>query len=117
MTTAPPSTQPSGSDWRGVAAESMDDVPQKTSLLLRDRSRRLLGSLLRPHRRVLAVVLGVVLVENAARLAIPFLVAVGIDRGIPPMQAGEGSQVLSRSPRSCWRWWRCRPCPGRCSSP
>ncbi|MBA2739280.1 MAG: ABC transporter ATP-binding protein [Nocardioidaceae bacterium] len=81
-------------DWRGVAAESQDDFTDRVSLLLRDRSRRLLSSLLRPHRRTLAVVLAVVLVENAARLAIPYLVKVGIDSGIPPMQAGAGSRVL-----------------------
>jgi len=81
-------------DWRGVAAESQDDVTTRASVLLRDRSRRLLGSLLRPHRRALGLVGLVVLVENAARLSIPFLVKEGIDEGIPPMQAGEGSRVL-----------------------
>ena len=86
--------RPSGATGAASPPSRSDDVPQKTSLLLRDRSRRLLGVLLRPHRQVLSVVLVVVLVENAARLAIPYLVKVGIDRGIPPMLAGEGSQVL-----------------------
>ena len=81
-------------DWRGVAAESHEAVPDRASLVLRERSRRLLGSLLRPHKKVLFTVFAVVLIENAARLSIPYLVAVGIDHGIPPMQAGEGSQVL-----------------------
>ena len=40
-------------DWRGVAAENNDDLPDQTTLLLRERSRRLLGNLLRPHRRVI----------------------------------------------------------------
>ena len=31
-------------DWRGVAAEDNDDIPDKVSLVLRERSRRLLGS-------------------------------------------------------------------------
>ena len=87
------STQPS-SDWRGVAAESMEEVSDKTSLILRDRSRRLLGSLLRPHKKALLIVLAVVLVENAARLAIPFLVKEGIDSGIPPIQRGDGNRTL-----------------------
>ena len=82
------------SDWRGVAAEAHEDVTERASLVLRDRSRRLLGSLLRPHKKTLLIVFAVVLVENAARLSIPFLVAVGIDKGIPPMQSGEGSRVL-----------------------
>ena len=94
--TATPETpqQASERDWRGVAAEGMDDVPQQTSLLLRDRSRRLLGSLLRPHRGLLTAIFAVVLVENAARLVIPYLVKEGIDRGIPAIQAGEGNGVL-----------------------
>jgi ATP-binding cassette subfamily B protein len=81
-------------DWRGVAAEDRDDIPDKVGLLLRDRSRRLLGDLLRPHRRALWFVLGVVLLENAARLAIPYLVKEGIDKGIPPMLDGNGSGTL-----------------------
>jgi ATP-binding cassette subfamily B protein len=80
--------------WRGVAAEDVDEVAASMSLVLRDRSRRLLGSLLRPHRRVLGWILVAVLVENAARLAIPYLVKQGIDAGIPPMRAGSGPSVL-----------------------
>jgi ATP-binding cassette subfamily B protein len=69
--------------WRGVGNEQTEDVPEHVSLLLRARSRRLVRLLLRPHRRLLAFVLTVVVIENAARLAIPYLVKVGIDRGIP----------------------------------
>ena len=81
-------------DWRGVAAEQQDEIPEKTSLLLRERSRRLLGDLLRPHRKVILWLIAVVVAENAARLAIPYLVKVGIDRGIPPVLASEGAQTL-----------------------
>jgi ATP-binding cassette, subfamily B, bacterial len=81
-------------DWRGVAAEDRDDLSEQVGLLLRDRSRRLLGSLLRPHRKALYFALAVVVLENAARLAIPYLVGRGIDKGIPPMVAGEGSSTL-----------------------
>jgi ABC-type multidrug transport system fused ATPase/permease subunit len=81
-------------DWRGVAAEDRDDLSEQVGLLLRDRSRRLLGSLLRPHRKALYFALAVVVLENAARLAIPYLVGRGIDKGIPPMVAGEGSGTL-----------------------
>jgi len=94
-TAAPDTTTPDTSaDWRGVAAENRDSLSDSVSLLLRERSRRLLGSLLRPHRRTLWVLAGIVLVENASRLAIPYLVKEGIDRGIPPMRAGDGSQTL-----------------------
>ena len=80
--------------WRGVASEGEDELSSRVSLLLRARSRRLLGQLLRPHRRTLALVLVIVLVENAARLAIPYLVKVGIDRGIPPMVARDDNSIL-----------------------
>jgi ATP-binding cassette, subfamily B, bacterial len=90
----PPDEQPPPKNWRGVAAEDRDEIPDKIGLLLRDRSRRLLGELLRPHRRALWFVLGVVLVENVARLAIPYLVKEGIDKGIPPMIDGDGSGTL-----------------------
>ncbi len=87
MTATNSTPEQPASDWRGVAAEGMEEVSDKTSLILRDRSRRLLGSLLRPHKKALLIVLAVVLVENAARLAIPFLVKEGIDSGIPPSSA------------------------------
>jgi ATP-binding cassette, subfamily B, bacterial len=37
--------------WRGVAAEKTEEVSAGLAALLRERSRRLLGDLLRPHRR------------------------------------------------------------------
>jgi len=86
--TPAPATDDAHADWRGVGAEDRDAIPDPVSLVLRDRSRRLLGSLLAPHQRTLWLLLAVVLVENASRLAIPYLVKEGIDRGIPPMQAG-----------------------------
>jgi ATP-binding cassette subfamily B protein len=80
--------------WRGVAAEGSEDIGQKVSLLLKARSRRLLGNLLRPHLATIRWLLAAVLVENAARLSVPYLVKEGIDRGIPPIVAGEGSRTL-----------------------
>jgi ABC-type multidrug transport system fused ATPase/permease subunit len=84
----------SSKDWRGVAAEDMEDVEGAVGIKLRGRSRRLLGSLLRPHTKTLLAVLAIVLLENAARLAIPWLVKEGIDRGIPPMLEGGSSDTL-----------------------
>jgi ABC-type multidrug transport system fused ATPase/permease subunit len=75
-------------DWRGVAAEQTE-VTSSVANLLRGRSRRLLGDLLRPHRRTLWVVLGLVVVQNAASLAGPALIGAGIDRGIPPLRDGD----------------------------
>ena len=86
--------QPSDKDWRGVAAEDNEDVGAKVSLLLQARSRRLLADLLRPHVATIRWLLVAVLIENAARLSVPYLVKEGIDRGIPPITAGEGHRTL-----------------------
>ncbi len=80
--------------WRGVAAESADEITERVSLLLRARSRRLLGTLLRPFRKALLVIGLLVVVENIARLSVPYLVKEGIDRGIPPVVAHQGTRTL-----------------------
>jgi ATP-binding cassette, subfamily B, bacterial len=87
-------TAPSTPDWRGVAAEDVDELPERVGILLRARSRRLLKLLLRPHRRALWVVLVLVLVQNAAAMAGPWLVGVGIDRGIPALADGDWTPLL-----------------------
>ncbi|MEV7014021.1 ABC transporter ATP-binding protein [Streptosporangium sp. NPDC051022] len=81
-------------NWRGVAAEDKDELPEQVSFLLRARSRRLLADLLRPYRREIILLVAVIVVCNAATLAIPYLVKVGIDAGIPPMTSGEGPGTL-----------------------
>lgn len=74
--------------WRGVAADDIEgDLTAETSARLAGRSRRLLGEVLRPWRRALWWLMVVVVVENAARLSIPYLVKEGIDTGIPPIRA------------------------------
>ncbi len=96
MTTTPTTTTPSPESekaWRGVAADGQE-VSDHVSGLLRDRSRRLLGELLRPHKRWVWVAIGIVLVENASRLSIPYLVKEGIDRGIPPIRENDDTSVL-----------------------
>src|SRR5215470_4343081 len=80
---------PQAADWRGVAAEQAEEVPDKVGIFLRARSRRLLRDVLRPHRRGLWLAVLVVLAQNAASMAAPFLVGVGIDRGIPALRAGD----------------------------
>ena len=92
MTTTTPSPE-SEKAWRGVAADGQE-VSDHVSGLLRDRSRRLLGELLRPHKRWVWVAIGIVLVENASRLSIPYLVKEGIDRGIPPIRESNDTSVL-----------------------
>ena len=82
-------TAPADQDWRGVAAEDVEELPERVGIMLRARSRRLLRTLLRPHRRALWTMLVVILVQNAATMAGPWLVGVGIDRGIPALQDGD----------------------------
>ncbi|OBK90935.1 ABC transporter [Mycolicibacter sinensis] len=48
----------------------------------------LLWSLLRPYRVAVVLLALIVVVENAARLAVPVLAQRGIDRGIPPISDG-----------------------------
>ena len=79
--------------WRGVALES-GPVDATGNAFLRRRSRQLLWDLLRPYKGWLAVMVLVVLVENAARLSIPWLVQRGIDFGIPPLLAGGSGTAL-----------------------
>ena len=80
--------------WRGVATEGEEVVSVEVTAMLRGRSRRLLGSLLRPHKRAVWIALGLLLLQNAAAMAGPYLVMVGIDRGIPPLDATGDSTVL-----------------------
>ncbi len=92
----PAAEPPPEQRWRGVAADGIDheDLTTGTTIALRDRSRRLLADLLRPHRRILWIVVAVVLVENASRLSIPYLVKEGIDSGIPPIQQSNDTSTL-----------------------
>ena len=75
-------------DWRGVAAEDIDTIDTATGLRLAARSRRLLGSLLRPQLRGVCVAIVLLIAEQLALLAGPLLIAVAIDRGIPGALAG-----------------------------
>ena len=71
--------------WRGVAAERADEVSAGLAALLRERSRRLLGDLLRPHRRAVIATISLIVVESLAALAGPWLVGLAIDNGLPPL--------------------------------
>ncbi|MBA3799624.1 MAG: ABC transporter ATP-binding protein [Geodermatophilaceae bacterium] len=73
------------SDWRGIATEDVDDLPSEAGVFLRDRSRRLLGELVRPHRRQVRWLLLVIIVQNLAWLAGPWLVGLGIDNALPAL--------------------------------
>lgn len=81
-------------EWRGVSAEDDADVSSRGTVLLRRRSRALLADLLRPYRRWIWVLVVAVVVENAARLSVPWMVRRGIDLGVPPLLEGGSGRVL-----------------------
>jgi len=81
-------------EWRGVAAEHNDELADRNSGFLKKRSRALLADLLRPYLKVVCLLVVVVVIENAARLSIPWLVQRGIDLGIPPLMAGGSGAAL-----------------------
>ncbi|HEX4789570.1 MAG TPA: hypothetical protein VH372_13960, partial [Actinospica sp.] len=76
-------------DWRGVAAEQSDEVSAKGGIFLRARSRRLLGALLRPHRRGLLLATVLIVVVTGFEMCAPYLVSVGIDDGLPAVRHGD----------------------------
>ena len=83
--------------WRGVASEDTEvaDLEISTSLALADRSRRLLGSLLRPHRAWAWVALVIAVGESLAALAGPYLVGRGIDSGVPAAVGGDYGPLIA----------------------
>jgi ABC-type multidrug transport system fused ATPase/permease subunit len=72
-------------NWRGVATEEVEELPAGAGVFLRERSRRLLGELVRPHRRSLWGLLATITTQNVAWLAGPFLIGVGIDVAVPAL--------------------------------
>ena len=82
--------------WRGIAAETADELSAPIEALLRKRSRRLLGDLLRPHRRAVAMMGSAIVVASLASLAGPWLIGVAIDSGIPPLVHGADPVPLLR---------------------
>jgi ABC-type multidrug transport system fused ATPase/permease subunit len=98
---SPASEQPLDIEaWRGIASEENSErtaaeaTDKRSVARLRSRSMQLLGSLVRPHRRILALAVVLLLVQDVAAMAGPFLVQVGIDRGIPPLRDHHSYAVL-----------------------
>ena len=90
MTAEAVSTPAQDESWRGVAAEDIDELDRATGLKLQARSRKLLGSLLRPHRARVALALVQVIGENLAGLLGPVLIATALDTGVPRAVHGDG---------------------------
>ncbi len=69
----------------GVEGEERSDYSKAESRQIRQRSLRLLGSLVRPLRGRVILTMVVVIVSTAAQVAGPALIAFGIDRGLPAL--------------------------------
>lgn len=92
--TADPGTPPEDR-WRGRMSAAPEDSPVDESTPRRAEARALLGSLLSPYKRAVWVLLVAVVIENLARLAVPLLVQIGIDHGVPPIRDdGNGRDLL-----------------------
>jgi ABC-type multidrug transport system fused ATPase/permease subunit len=87
-------TPPAEEAWRGVAAEEVDDISLATGVKLAARSRRLLASLVLPHRARMALALVFIVLEQASFLAGPWIVAYAIDSAVPALIAGDGTVLI-----------------------
>jgi len=100
-TATPPHDQPESDErrqpsWRGVAQVDDDEAAERErSVRFSGGSGALLRELLAPYRRAIWLLIGVVVVENAARLSIPYLVKEGIDTGIPPIRTDDDLTPLT----------------------
>lgn len=69
----------------GVEGEERSEYTRDESRGIRDRSLRLLGSLLRPVRGRVIYAIAVIVVSTALQVAGPTLIAIGIDQGLPAL--------------------------------
>jgi ATP-binding cassette subfamily B protein len=81
--------------WRGIAAEELDSVPSAWTGLLRRRTRLLLRSLGAPHRRAILWLALAILVSNLAATAVPYLVGLGIDRGVSAVRHDDYVPIIA----------------------
>src|SRR5689334_1224681 len=86
--------------WRGVAPDEdaerteAEAPDEKATIRLRASSRALLGSLVGPHRGGLVLRVGLLLLQNVASMAGPYLVMIGIADGIGPLRDGDPSVLI-----------------------
>ncbi|MHA3702073.1 ABC transporter ATP-binding protein [Jatrophihabitans sp. YIM 134969] len=88
--------------WRGrlpedaaAAAEAEDALLAPASARLDRDARRLLGDLLRPHKRAVALTFTLVALQTVAFLAAPWLVGIAIDTGLPAARRGDWTPLLT----------------------
>ncbi len=94
-TTTPVILEPEADDaWRGVTTEDAEDISAAVGIKLQARSRRLLGSLIRPHRWWALLASTVVVISELAYLVGPLAVAYGIDTAVPALIAGNNGPLV-----------------------
>jgi len=88
-------------DWRGKLssdAEAAQLADEQAVTRGRPRlpgdARRLLGELVRPHRRAIVFVVLIVLVQVGATMAAPWLIGVAIDQSLPQARAGNYNSLI-----------------------
>ena len=87
-------------DWRGRLTEQAEAAHQAEQVIVSGRpklqreARQLLGELVRPHRRPIAFVVAIVLVQVAATMAGPWLIGIAIDRSLPEARAGRYTSLI-----------------------
>ncbi len=97
----------------GVEGEERSDYTKAESRQIRKRSLRLLGSLVRPMRGRMVLIMLVVVVSTALQVLGPALIAYGIDTGLPAILEQTGlvpARVRGSRPTSP------RASAARCSS-
>ncbi|MDT0441248.1 ABC transporter ATP-binding protein [Streptomyces johnsoniae] len=72
-----------------------DMFDQDTLPAPRGASRRLLGSLLRPHRRRIGLAAALLLTQQAAVQAVPLIVAYAIDSGVPAVRDDDNGPLIA----------------------
>ncbi|WP_307792878.1 ABC transporter ATP-binding protein [Glycomyces niveus] len=86
--------------WRGQAESAEADrtsaeVDDAAAIKeLRAQSRRLLGSMLRPHKKAIGFLCLILVVQNFTSMATPLLVMFGIDNAIPAISERDDYSVL-----------------------
>jgi ATP-binding cassette subfamily B protein len=77
-----------------AAADDETSLGKEASRSVRRRSMRLLGDLLRPHKKALAWAAVLVVASTLGQVAGPWLVAVAIDQAVPSLQDGSVTPLI-----------------------
>jgi ABC-type multidrug transport system fused ATPase/permease subunit len=88
-------------DWQGrlteeahAVARKQDDLLEGGGIRLRTNGRQLLRELVAPHRRAIAGVFGIAIVQVAATMAAPWLVGFAIDTSLPDATHGDYASLI-----------------------